>query len=59
MLATSSLPARVEQPYDEGEDTMIAQFALWTTPGHREVRQDKCTEPRVGELDGNWRRYRL
>ena len=32
------LHARVEHPEDQVKDAMIAQFALWTTLGHREVR---------------------
>ena len=28
----------VEHPQDEVKDAMIAQFALWTAPGHGEVR---------------------
>src|SRR5215475_14135473 len=38
---------------------MIAQFALRPSLGHREVRQDKCGELCVGELDGKRRRCRL
>src|SRR2546421_363788 len=37
----------------------IAQFALWSPLGHREVREDKCGELRCRELDGNRRRCRL
>ena len=49
----------VEHPQDEVKDAIIAQFALRSPLGHREVWQDKCGELRFGELDGNWRRYRL
>ena len=49
----------VEHPQDEVEDAIIAQFALRPALGHREVRLDKCDELRLGELDGNRRRYRL
>src|SRR5437016_1035368 len=53
------LHSGVEDPQDEIEDAIIAQFALGTALGHREVRQDKCLELRFGELDGNWRRCKL
>src|SRR5215467_15051909 len=53
------LHPRVEHPEDEVKDPIIAQFALRSALGHREVRQDKCGELRFGELDGNRRRYRL
>ncbi len=53
------LHPRVEHPQDEVEDTMIAQFALWPAPGHREVRQEKCGELALRELDGDRRRCRL
>src|SRR5262245_54003733 len=43
----------VEEPQDEVKDTVIAQFALGTTLGHREVRQDKCLKFRFRELDRN------
>jgi len=49
----------VEHPQDEVKDAIIAQFARGTALGHREVRQDPGGERRCGELDGNWRRYRL
>src|SRR5271155_2699338 len=35
---------------------MIAEFALRSAPGRREVREDKCDELRLGELNGNRRR---
>jgi hypothetical protein len=35
---------------------MIAEFALRSTPGRRQVRGDKCGELRLGELNGNRRR---
>src|SRR5580704_13922380 len=35
---------------------MIAEFALRSAPGRREVREDKCGELRLGELNGNRRR---
>ena len=38
---------------------MIAQFALRPALGHREAREDKFMELRVGKLDGNRRRCRL
>src|SRR5262249_12797129 len=53
------LHPRVEDPEDEVKDSIIAQFALRPTFGHREVRQDKCFELRFGELHRNRRRYRL
>ena len=51
--------AGIEDPQDEVKDAMIAQFALWTALGHREVRQDKCLELRFGELDRDRCRCRL
>src|SRR5208337_1267925 len=47
------LHTRVEYPQDQIEDAVIAQFAFRPTPGHREVREDKCDELRLGELNGN------
>src|SRR6266702_8714546 len=53
---TLPLHPGVEHPHDEVKDAVIAQFALWTALGHREVRQEKCLELRCGELDRNrWR----
>jgi len=46
----------VEYPQDKVEDAMIAEFALRSTPGRRQVRGDKCGELRLGELNGNRRR---
>ena len=43
----------VEDPQDEVKNAMIAQFALWTALGHRQVWQDKCGELAFGELDRN------
>src|SRR5215475_3821405 len=57
--ANTSTASGVEHPQDEVKDAIIAQFALWPTLGHREVRQDKCLELGFGELDRNRRRYRL
>jgi hypothetical protein len=45
----------IEHPQDEVEEAMIADFALRTPLGHREVREDKFGELRCGELDGNRR----
>src|SRR5262249_833841 len=56
---TLPLHPGVEHPEDEVKDPAIAQFALRSPLGHREVWQDKCGELWFGELDGNWRRYRL
>ena len=53
------LHACIQDPQNEVKDAMIAQFALRTPLGHREVRQDKCGELRCGELDRNRRRCRL
>src|SRR5277367_3070587 len=50
------LHACVEYPQDKVEDAMIAEFALRSAPGRREVREDKCDELRLGELNGNQRR---
>jgi hypothetical protein len=35
------LHPRIEYPQDEVKETMIAEFTLRTSLGHREVRQDK------------------
>src|SRR5262245_5642411 len=56
---TLPLHPGVEHPEDEVKDPVIAQFALGTALGHREVRQDKCLELRFRELDRNRRRCRL
>jgi hypothetical protein len=48
---------RLEDPQDEIKEAMIAEFALRTPFGHREVREDKFGELRFGELDGNRRGY--
>src|SRR5262249_24548335 len=53
------LHPRVEEPQDEVKDAVVAQFALRPALGHREVRQDKGLELWFGELDRDWRRYRL
>src|SRR5215510_303022 len=53
------LHPRIEHPEDEVKGPVIAQFALWTALGHREVRQDKCLELGFRELDRNRRRCRL
>src|SRR5262245_21517429 len=52
LAARAGLPLhpRVEHPQDEVKDAVIAQFALWTTLGHREVRQDNPTAPLVSKL---------
>jgi len=50
---TLPLPAGVEDPQDEIEDAIIAQFALRSALGHREMRQDKCLELGFRELDRN------
>src|ERR1700735_934759 len=50
------LHTRIEDPEDQIENTMIAQFAFRPAHGHREVREDKCDELRPGELHGNRRR---
>src|SRR5215472_9136631 len=34
----------IKHPQDEVKDPIIAQFALRSALGHREVRQDKCGE---------------
>src|SRR5882724_7719674 len=56
---TLPLHPGVKHPHDEVKDPVIAQFALWTALGHREVRQDKRFELWCRELDRNRRRYRL
>src|SRR5262247_4721824 len=48
----------VEHSQDEVKDAIIAQFALWSPLGHREVWQDKCGELVLRELDRNRRRCR-
>ena len=46
------LHTRVEDPQDQIEDAVIAQsFAFRPAPGHREVREDKCDELWLGELN--------
>src|SRR5262245_54376701 len=45
----------IQHPQNEVKEAMIAEFARWTTFGHREVREDKCVELGFGELDGNGR----
>jgi hypothetical protein len=50
------LHACVEYPQDKVKGAMIAEFALRSAPGRREVREDKCDELRLGELNGNRRR---
>src|SRR5438105_15298166 len=49
----------LDKPGNSATVSVIAQFALWTALGHREVRQDKCLKLRFGELDRNRRRCRL
>jgi len=49
----------IEEPQDEVEDAMIAEFTLGSALRHGEVRQDKCRELGSGKLHGNWRRYGL
>jgi hypothetical protein len=56
---TLPLHPGVEDPQDEVKDPLIAQFALGTALGHREVWQDKCLELGFRELDRNRCRYRL
>src|SRR5207245_9067823 len=50
------LHPRVEPPQDEIKDAMIAQFALGSTLGHGEVREEKCRELGCGHVDRNRRR---
>ena len=50
------LHTRIEDPEDEIEDAMIAQFTFRPAAGHRQVGEDKCDELRPGELHGNRRR---
>lgn len=52
---TLPLHAGVEPPPDEVEEAMIAEFALGTALGHREVGQDKWIELSFGEVHGNRR----
>jgi hypothetical protein len=49
------LPPGLEDPQDEVEEAMLAEFALWTPFGPREVREDKSIELGFAELDGNGR----
>ncbi|HEY5864864.1 MAG TPA: hypothetical protein VI542_04825 [Candidatus Tectomicrobia bacterium] len=49
----------IEQPQDQIEDAMIAEFTLGAALRHGEVREDKLLELRGGELHGNWRRSGL
>ena len=50
------LHTRIEDPQDQIENAMIAQFTFRPTAGHRKVREDKCDELRPRELHGNRRR---
>jgi len=47
------LHTRIEHPQDQVEDAVITQFAFRPAFGHREVREDKCDELRLGELNRN------
>src|SRR4051794_13494616 len=51
---TLPLHPGIEHPHDEVKEPVIAQFALWTTLGHRKVREDTCLELRFGELNRDW-----
>src|ERR1700712_1397891 len=53
--AAFPLHSRIEDPQDQIEDAVIAEFAFRPPLGHREVGEDKCDELRLGELNGNWR----
>src|SRR5664279_5606755 len=46
------LHTRIENPQDQIEDAVIAQFTFRSAAGHRKVREDKCDELRSGELHG-------
>jgi hypothetical protein len=50
------LHTRIEDPQDQIEYAMIAQFTFRPAAGHRQVRKDKCDELRPRELHGNRRR---
>ena len=56
---TLPLHPGVEHSHDEVKDAVIAQCALGTTLGHREVWQDKCLELGFRELDRDRRRCKL
>jgi hypothetical protein len=45
----------IEHPSDQVQEALIPQFALGTTRGHCEVREDIFVEVRCGELDRNGR----
>src|SRR6266508_4367335 len=49
----------IEDPQDEVKEAVIAQFALRTSLGHREVWEDKFVELQYGELDRNRRGCRV
>src|ERR1700686_1362239 len=49
------LHACVQYPQDEVEDAMISEFAPRPPPGRRQVREDKCGELRLRELNRNRR----
>jgi hypothetical protein len=53
------LPPCVAHPHDEVQDAMRAQFALWTTLGHGEGREEQCGKLAVGQWHGDRRRCRL
>jgi hypothetical protein len=40
---------------DDVQDTTIAEFALCTTPGHRQVRSDTCVKLVFRQLHGDRR----
>src|ERR1700733_6342676 len=46
------LHTRIEDPQDQIEDAVIAQFAFRPAHRHRQVREDKCDELRPRELHG-------
>src|SRR5438105_13409638 len=53
------LHARIQDPEDEVEEAMIAEFASGSALGQGEVREDKFMEVSCGELHGNRRGCRL
>ena len=52
---TFPLHASVEDPQNQIEEVMVAEFAPGPTPGHGEVGQDKWVELRFRQLHRNRR----
>jgi hypothetical protein len=53
------LQACIEDPQNEVESVVIAEFAFWPALEHQEMREDTCGELRCGELGGDRHGCRL